>query len=194
MAKKEKKEKKSKKYQNPVDAMPVPAYTRSEQASRRQRKKEIVDAQQRTRKKRLKLYGGTGFVFMLLVYWGLQAGQASREYALCKTFVELEQIYPPTLNVIEIDPFDQAMRIHFTIRNPHGSTMSSLVECIFRPDPVTGVALDSVEIDYEPYGTKDQLAKFNLSIPAIMAGDPDLSLPPRKKDTLEALRRDDLKY
>lgn len=195
MAKKGKKEKsKVKKYQNPVDVMPKPAYTRSEQLQRREAIQKRIEAEQSTRKKRRRMIVGGFFVFMLLVWWGVQAGKASKEYAICKAFIELHQVYPPSMNIIQIDPFDESMRIYYTIRNSHGATMASMVECIFRPDKTTGIALDSVMVDLEPFGTPEEIQRFNYSIPAIMEGDPDLSLPPRQGDTIESLKRDNLKY
>ena len=171
--------------------LPNPAYTRSEQKKRREAIQKIKDERERKKKKRLKIAGGSFFAFIFLAYWGLMAGKSTNEYAICRTFIEMQQIYPSSLQVIDIDPFDASMRITYLARNPHGSVMASMVECIFRPDPVTKLALDSVNVNREPFEDDEIIAKFNMTIPALLAGDPDLTMPPPIGGDLVSLKRDE---
>ena len=168
-----------------------PAYTRSEQLKRREAIQKILAERARKRKRRIYIISGVLVFLVFLVYWGFMRGKTTIEFALCRTFIELQQVYPPSLNVIEVDPFDEAMRFHYTIRNSHGATRSQMAECIFARDPQRGLILESVNIDRLPYTDQEEIERFNKSIPSIIATDPDLTLPPPFKDNLISLKRDD---
>lgn len=171
-------------------SLPQPAYTRSERKRRKDAIQAIIDEKKRKRKKKIKIWSGVAAFMMFLIYWGFMAPKASQEYAICRTFAEMLEIYPSSLKVVEIDPFDESMRITYLSRNPHGSSMAKMIECIFRPDAVSGLALDTVNLNREPFDDDFYIEKFNRSIPAIMAGDPDLSIPPRAGDDPLTWKRD----
>ena len=144
------------------------------------------------KRKRIILVAGCVFaIFLILVWWGVQPLRGSIQYGICKAFAELQQIYPTSMDVVQVEVFDKAMRIYYMALDPYGNMRSTMVECRFRPDSRYGLALEKVSFDFDrkPYNDQKAIAQFNKSIPAIIAANPDLRLPEPYKDTLSGLKR-----
>lgn len=138
------------------------------------RKKTVLSADEKKKQKqrRLAMIGG-GVAFVLLIIWyGLQPIRASMHYGICRTYVELRLIYPNTLTPMEIYWFRDGFRIYYIFTNPFGEEQGELAECLFNPD----YTLREVSIDRrkEP---DEKVQAFNQTIPAIVAGKPDLVVP-----------------
>lgn len=130
-------------------------------------------------------------LFVALIVWTIiQPPKSSIYFGICKTFLETTLKYPPSLKLTSVEDFDGAVRIYYTAVEGFGNTQSKLFECTFRNDPFTGVAIDTVRVDRKDFEDKDALAKFNRTILAVIAGEPDLTVPRGYGSSLLDLKRD----
>jgi hypothetical protein len=64
-----------------------------------------------------------------------------------------------------------------------------MAECVFRPDPKTGVAIDSVSFDRRPLKDPNGIIPaFNKTIPIVVNAGLDLTKPPPYGDTILSLK------
>lgn len=168
---------------------------------------DVMDDVQSTQKiagSKILTYGFIGFVFLLIVILLFSCGprKGTMQYGICKSFLELVLPYPHTIKSNIVEQYSSAVRIYFTHTDAFGEYRLNMIECAFANDEFTGQGfvkdiifdnfLDIAEI--EPikgnrYKVKQEiLDEFNVSIPAIAASEPDLTLPPRMPDTLRGLK------
>jgi len=115
-------------------------------------------------------------------------------YGMCDAFLEQQTPFPETINHTTVEQYRKAVRIYYTHIDAFGEYQLELVECSFRQDPQRGVQLESVYFDHVKESTEksraegkgrlyqvkqDYIDLFNKSASpaAILAGEPDLSLP-----------------
>lgn len=108
-------------------------------------------------------------------------------FGVCKTFVEMTLTYPPTFNITEVEQYSRAVRLYYNYTDPFGTMKSEFVECAFQMVPgkgaqATAILLNRKDID------QATIEEFNKTIPAIVAGEPELYLPDRLGSNLEDLK------
>lgn len=130
--------------------------------------------------------------FGFFVSWLFAPFQGGVPYGICKTFLELQVKYPQTLQLSTVDQTlkkGMAVRIWFTQLDPYGEYRLEPIECLFRPDPVMGAALEKVTINRIEVDPK-KVAAFNAAIPGLVTNPPDLDLPTPLPDSLRGLQID----
>lgn len=145
-------------------------------------------AKKRKRKKIKNIALGVA-VFLAFVTWlGLQPLKAGIEYGICRTFVENNIRYPTTYQITQYDIYGSSLRLFYTYVDPFGGTRSDMIECIIVPHPQNGYMVQEISINREPID-EERLARFNMAIPGILLGKPNLVIPrPADEDDLTALR------
>lgn len=136
---------------------------------------ELV-AKRKVLKKRLKIGGAVLAVLSVLIYLGLQPLKGKMEYGLCRTYVELTLKYPPTLQISEVAEFDKAMRVYYTYIDPFGQYRKDMAECMFKTNEYGQLYIADLKINRIPE-PQDRIAKFNATIPIVVAQKPDLVIP-----------------
>ena len=121
------------------------------------------------------LLGGLLLVVLLSVY-GCQPKKGSMAYGLCSTFLELNTVYPQTLNYIDLEGSRTAVRIYYTSIDPFGQYKQEMIECKFGPDEKMGMKMTEVLKNRRPMDA-ELIKKFNMTLPTIMASDPYLVMP-----------------
>lgn len=142
-----------------------------------QKVKEEKKLAKKKRNKRLIILGVVLFI-AYVIHWGMQGGKSTIQYGICKTFLELNIVYPTTLHVNEVDVLrDGSYRLWATRTDPFGSRRLDPFQCSFAVDEKTGLPkltkakLGTIFID------DDKVKFFNYAIPYLVANPPDLSLP-----------------
>ena len=121
-------------------------------------------------------YGVIGGVLLiiLLMLFSCQAPKGPMEYGVCATFLELTTPYPNTLNFKDVEGSQTTIRIYYTSIDPFGQYKEEMIECRFRSDKWELLEVSKNRRPVDPAA----VAKFNLLIPSIVAGEPNLNLPP----------------
>jgi hypothetical protein len=127
-------------------------------------------------------YGAGGFVALLLIFMLFSCGGAKgpMEYGVCSTFLEMNTAYPHTLQYTAVEGSQTAIRIYYTSTDPFGQYKSEMIECRFRSDAWQLLEITKNRRQVDPEVVK----KFNLLVPSIVAGKPNLDLPPYWKNEL----------
>jgi hypothetical protein len=126
-------------------------------------------------KKRFKIMGGVCVFLALIIYWGIAPRKGGLDYGVCKVYVERLIHYPPTLQIKEVQEFDQSLRIYYTYYDPFGQYKKDLIECVFNTRAGNYTLLDAV-INRVPEPAS-RIESFNMTVPAILAQDLDLIIP-----------------
>lgn len=142
----------------------------------------------RERTKRIVI--GAVVFFALGVWFMVQPLRGGTEYGICRTYLETYVRYPTTLDLTQYDVFGRSIRIFFTHRDPFGQSRSEMIECLAVPDPDQKIVMQDIKLNRQPID-RERLKTFNLSIPAILAGHPDLIIPIIKDtEDIKNLRKD----
>lgn len=141
---------------------------------------------------RVMLAGWIGgfFLVILLGFVACQPAKGTIYYGICAAFLEQTLPYPETIRHTAIEQYPSATRIYFTSIDAFGQYKLEMIECAYKNDAQKGLIIDRAlfnRVDMD----KALIDKFNPSIPAIIASEPDLTLPPPLPDALENLKQDD---
>lgn len=101
------------------------------------------------------------------------------EYGVCSTFLEMNTAYPHTLQYTAVEGSDRNTYLLYK----HGSIWAVQVgndRCRFRSDAWQLLEITKNRRQVDPEVVK----KFNLLVPSIVAGKPNLDLPPYWKNEL----------
>ena len=150
-------------------------------------------AKRKKQKKQQKIMAGVGALGVLaVVFMALQPRTGPIQFAVCRTFAEMQIAYPQTLAVREIEQIDRVTRLYYSYTDPFGQLRSDELECRFYIDPNSHqLGLESAMLNREPVD-QDKVDAFSHTIPAVIAAKPDLSIPPETDDSnLVDLRQDD---
>ena len=154
------------------------------------RRKAALLEKQKKRKLIKRIVLGVLGVLAVFIWYGLQPLTAGMNYGICRTYIEGILTYPETFKITQYDEYGPSIRIFYTYTDAFGGQRSDMVECIIGPDPVAGYKASKISINRKPI-SDDELARFNMTIPGIVLGQPSLIIPrPADKDDLEALKRD----
>ena len=150
---------------------------------------KFAEAKKKKKKKLFKygLIAGALCVVSFLGYGFFRPYTAGQTYGICRTFLELNVQFPQEVRVSLIYDLGMTMRILYTQLDAFGQYRMETIECIFRPDDVTGAALERVSVDRREVDQK-KVEAFNKTIPIILANPPDLTIPAPLPDSLEGLQ------
>ncbi len=145
------------------------------------------------RKKKIRIFGTIGFLifFAYALYYLFKPFTGTIPYGICKTFLELNVPFPPTLLLSEVTTTRKgAVKIWFTHIDAFGSYRLDSFVCSFAADEKTGMPyLSEVKmgkLNIDPVSVK----KFNVAIPYLITNPPDLTLPVPLPDSLENIHFD----
>lgn len=151
--------------------------------------KATNDDKPRAKKSYKKLFILIGVIlFSIIMYLGMQPLRGTINFGICKVFIERSSTYPDEIRYTSLLERPTDVRIDYVVLNEFGEYESRSTTCVFRPDPVTGIALSDVITD-RLRADPDKVARFNVGIPAIIAYPPDLATPGILKDNLAGLWR-----
>ena len=146
--------------------------------------------QQRVKRKKMFNYAFyiAGLTFLFWAYDFLfSAYTADIKYGICKVYLELDVQYPQDLRVSTVDDYGTYVRIWYTQLDAFGEYRMEQIQCNFRADPVTKLALEKVAINRREVDPA-KVERFNTSIPVIIANPPPLEIPPPLTDSLSGLQ------
>lgn len=128
------------------------------------------------KKRRQILYVAIGFVFAvaILITFSCQPKKGSMMYGICRAFLEQIVDYPPTVQILYIEQFPRAVRLYFNQTDAFGQFTQDMVECVGDPKgelKFSEVLINRKQVDAE------KVERFNKTIPAVVASEPDLTLP-----------------
>lgn len=137
--------------------------------------------------RRYYLGGAVAFV-LLLVWWGTLPMRGTMHVGICRTFAELNVLYPKTMRLTWAERFDRSQRLYFLHIDGFGQDKTGFIECRFKhPFNSGNFELERVYINRRPVPA-EEVERFNLSIPALLASELDLIIPPPPKGDLRSLR------
>lgn len=153
-------------------------------------KKRITKAQRLLRRRIQKAVAGVVLLIISIVAWyGFQPLKGTIDYGICRTYAELHVPHISTMRILTYENYGAAWKIFYTYTGSYGEQRSNYIDCVFTTNPQTGKKeLKEVKINRDPVSPQD-LKRFNLSIPAIIASKPDLIVPVKlDKSDLRGLR------
>ncbi|MBI2233578.1 MAG: hypothetical protein HYU57_00960 [Micavibrio aeruginosavorus] len=148
------------------------------------------DKGKKRKKSNLRYYIGIPAVLIAgVVAFGLMPITGTMKYGICRTFIEKRYTYPIYMDIISVLERETDVRIEYTVVNEFGDTMFHTITCVYRPDPVSTMALASVVLDRQKI-EQAELDTFNRTIPAVLAYPPDLKVPmPMTEDLMNLWRQ-----
>lgn len=140
---------------------------------------------QKNIKKKHILYASGGVVLLLLILmvYSCQPKQGSMAFGICSVFLELNTPYPETLDYTGLEGSRTAVRIYYTNVDPFGEYKLEMIECTFGKDEKAGMKLTEIKRNRRPVDP-EEIEKFNMLLPTIIASDPYRVAPPRWKNPL----------
>lgn len=122
----------------------------------------------------------------LLIMFSCGPRQGTMLYGICKTYLEQSIPYPETMVPTNVEQYAAATRIYFTSIDPFGQFKLEYIECTYKADAQNNLIVDKVLINRREEDP-DRVKNFNASLSAIIAAEPDLSLPEPYPDINEIL-------
>ncbi len=128
------------------------------------------------------LYGAGGVIFLMLILivYSCQPAKGGMAYGICATFLEQIIPYPGTIRHTAVEGSRTAVRIYYTHVDPFGEYKQEMMECKFGPDPKMGMRVLQVTKNRQLVD-QQKVNKFNLSLPTVMASEPDQTMPPNRR-------------
>ena len=152
---------------------------------------KLVAAEKAKKMRMFKMGGSIAGVALLgyLGYYLFKPFEAGMTYGLCRTFLELYVQFPQDLRISSVDDLGMSVRVWYTQVDAFGEYRMERMQCYFKPDDVTGAALEKVTVDRREVDPL-LIDSFNKSIPVVLANPPDLTIPYPLPDSLENLQID----
>jgi hypothetical protein len=141
---------------------------------------------------RVMMAGGLGGVLLiiLIAMFGCQPPQGTIYYGICGALLQQNVAYPETIKHTSIEQYPSALRIYFTHVDAFGQFKLEMLECVFKNDPNKGIQMEKVLYNRQ-FMDQAIIDKFNVSIPAVILSEPDLTLPEPIPSALESLKQED---
>lgn len=138
----------------------------------------LAQKKREARKKRIKRYILLAFIGLLGYgfWWLIKPFQSDMRYGICKVFIELQVPYPYTIHYSEVVSFSESVRVWYSFLDSFGDYRLVNTECFYEPHPKYGLALSRVTTGRRQLDP-EIIARFNPSIPSIVANPPDLVFP-----------------
>ena len=141
------------------------------------KKRLTVSERQKKRRLQKMIAGGVFVLIALIIATGLQPLRATMDYGICRTLAELKAANTSTMKIISYENYGNAWKLFYTFTGPYGEQRSNFIDCVFTNDSAGKRILREAKINRKTI-EQPALDIFNLSIPAIIAGNPDLVIPP----------------
>ncbi len=123
------------------------------------------------------------------IYISSQPAQGTFRYGLCRTFLEFEFAYPPTIDILSVTEEATTARLYFAEKNPFGNERIVQADCDYQIDAARNkVVLKRMTFDRKPV-SNEHIALYNRMIPPLMAFELNKDLPPKMPDSLDRLKR-----
>ncbi len=146
-------------------------------------KKRLTAAQRKKRRQKQKMAaGGVFFLLILAIWYGMQPITATIEYGICRTLAEIKSHNNITMKVISYENYGPAWKIFYTFTGQYGEQRSNYIDCVFSRDQQGQLIIKEAKINRDSL-SKDDLDRFNKSIPAIIATKPSLVVSRRLEET-----------
>jgi hypothetical protein len=137
--------------------------------------------------------GGVAFVCFILFFMFFP-NYGSIKYGFCKTFIELQEPYPQSIQIInayeEID-YNDSVTISYKKIDPFGLEALNDIQCFFKTEG-NHVLLDRVDINGKkkiyPQEAKEVIDRFNLGLQSIVNYPPNLVMPYITTDDIKSYR------
>ncbi|MCM2344026.1 MAG: hypothetical protein NDJ24_05640 [Alphaproteobacteria bacterium] len=124
-----------------------------------------------------RIAGGVVAVLAVFIWYGMQPFRGDADYGVCRTFAELRIAYPHTMKILSYENYGGAWKIFYSFIGEYGEQRSNYIDCAFTVNPANGQReLKEVKINRRPV-SKEELKRFNLSIPGVLKGKPNLVIP-----------------
>lgn len=135
---------------------------------------------------------GVLLFFGLLVFWGIQPRKGSIRYGVCLEFARTMLTYPFTLRPISLYESGPLVSLDYSYRDPFGNDKSERLDCVFGNGPDGELIMTKATIIREKREKMDEdvVDAFSSTIPAVIAGKPNLVLPPSPGASLQSLKVD----
>jgi hypothetical protein len=151
------------------------------------------------KKRKLIKWGVITFVVLFISIFFV-APRGSKQYGICKTFVELSESYPLEIVPLSVDdfvPIGGPVKIYYKRIDPFGVESVNTIECTFKRD-VAGNPLNELQkVDINgkarTYNAEDPeyIKKFNIGIQSLLDYNPDLILPSFSLDNIKEYKDTD---
>ena len=143
------------------------------------RKGGVAPLKKQKRRKKWLMIGGSAVVLFFLAVF-LTPPFGSIRYGICKTYVELNDPYPQSLQFVQAEEIGTAVILDYNRIDSFGQRTLNQIRCIFNEDPRI-VLLTRIDVngrnEKSPLESEDLIKKFNTGIPALIARNPSLVLP-----------------
>lgn len=128
------------------------------------------------------------FLIAILIWYGFQPITGTKEYALCRLFVELQIKYPDTLKVLSNERFQSEERVYYVYIGPYGERKIEMMGCKFGTDPETGrYIMTSASLNRNPV-PQSKIDGFNKGLPYVRQMDLNRIKPRRWDGTYMGLK------
>ncbi len=163
-------------------------HTANDDTDRKQARERAAALKEKRKKQ--KMYLGIGAaVLVFLIWFAMQPLRAGINFGVCRTYLEARMKYPTSFQVTRYDEYGRSLRIFYTYTDAFGGTRSEMAECIAIPDASGGIVMHDIKINRKSIN-KEELDRFNKTIPGIIAHNPDTIIPRPAGDDLRSLKRD----
>lgn len=102
------------------------------------------------------------------------------KYGICKTFVELHDPYPDSLEYVQAFENDNVVTIDYNRTDSFGQRTLNQMRCVFKREgnltELSSVDLNGKNNSY-PMEAPEEVKKFNRGIPALLQNKPSLVMP-----------------
>ncbi|MFN3826297.1 MAG: hypothetical protein ACK4NR_01580 [Micavibrio sp.] len=140
-------------------------------------KKRLTRAQRLRRRRLQRIAVAVVLLPIIVVVWyGFQPLKGTIDYGICRTLAELKVPHLSTMRILSYENYGPTWKIFYTYTGSYGEQHSNYIDCVFTADAQGKKILREVKINREPLDA-EELARFNKSIPGIIASKPDLSVP-----------------
>lgn len=154
-------------------------------------KKRLTVAQRQKKRRQQKIIAGIVFAILAFLIWfGAQPLRGNIDYGVCRTYAETQSVNPWTMRILSYENYGPAWRIFYSFTGEYGEQKSNVIDCIFTNDAAGNRILRDVKIN-RVAPPKEQLDRYNMSIPGVIAGRPNLVIPyPLEESDIIGLRNE----
>ena len=111
-------------------------------------------------------------------------------YGICKTFVELHDPYPQSLEFVQSEEIGSVVILDYNRVDSFGQRSLNQIRCFFTDDPIP--MLKKVNVNGKgvvvPQEDPEVVKEFNVGIPALMKDKPSLIMPKGLPDDIKNFR------
>ena len=143
------------------------------------------------KKQKQKVLGGFAAALLVVgyfIYASMQVPQGTMRFGLCKTLVELTERYPTTIEFAEVFEAARGARIKYVVTSATGDYRLVEARCFIGRNTDNQIVIEKFEKNGVPLD-EAVLAAYNVSIPAVLAGQPNVDLPQAFPSAIRSLRR-----